>query len=287
MIIHRHSKIIMGGGVCLLIALTGVVATANANVTTTPPTDTIIETRDTAELAVPSTATIDVATPTTAKPKTEDIVSKSTASKEVTSKTSKDKDTTSSVASEKKHDEQKILQDEDTTSSVTSEEIHYVQIILQDEDTTSSTVSEEIQDEDITSSVTSEEMQDENTTSAVASEEMQDEDTTSTVASKPSWNGPVLTASAGIVQGPSGNETYYNLDMSGVISIMQSLGYDYEYWIRDDGVKMYGDYVMCAADLSIRPKGTLIETSLGTGIVCDTGGFVSIDNTRLDIAVSW
>ena len=90
-----------------------------------------------------------------------------------------------------------------------------------------------------------------------------------------------------MVQGPSGNETYYNLDMSGVVSIMKGLGYDYKYWVRDDGVKMYGDYVMCAADLNLRPKGTIVETSLGLGIVCDTGGFVDWDNTRLDIAVNW
>ena len=101
------------------------------------------------------------------------------------------------------------------------------------------------------------------------------------------WDGPVLTSFAGIVAGPSGNETYYNLDMSGVISIMQNAGYNYNYWVRDDGVKMYGDYVMVAADLSIRPRGTIIPTSLGLGIVCDTGGFVGWDNTRLDIAVTW
>ena len=101
------------------------------------------------------------------------------------------------------------------------------------------------------------------------------------------WDGPVLNPFDGIVSGPSGNETYYNLDMSGVISIMQSSGYDYQYWIRDDGVKMYGPYIMCAADLSIRPRGSLVETSLGTAIVCDTGGFVEWDNTRLDIATTW
>ena len=39
-----------------------------------------------------------------------------------------------------------------------------------------------------------------------------------------SWDGPVLTASAGTINGPSGKETYYNLNMSGVVSIMRSLG---------------------------------------------------------------
>ena len=103
----------------------------------------------------------------------------------------------------------------------------------------------------------------------------------------PEWNGAVLTASAGRIQGPSGEETYYNLPMDGVISIMRSCGYDYEYWVRDDGVKMYGDYVMCAANLDLRPRGSLIQTSLGMGIVCDTGGFAYSNPTQLDIAVTW
>lgn len=102
-----------------------------------------------------------------------------------------------------------------------------------------------------------------------------------------SWDGPILNSYNGLISGPSGNETYYNLYMGGVIANMQSLGYDYDYWVRDDGVKMYGDYVMVAADLSIRPKGTIVETSLGEGIVCDTGGFVNWDSTRLDIATAW
>ena len=95
------------------------------------------------------------------------------------------------------------------------------------------------------------------------------------------WDGPVLTASAGVVYGPSGKETYYNLDMSGVISNMNNLGYYYSYWVRDDGVKMFGGYVMCAAALDIHPRGSLVETSLGTGIVCDTGGFAYSINITL------
>ena len=52
-----------------------------------------------------------------------------------------------------------------------------------------------------------------------------------------SWDGPVLTASAGMITGPSGKETYYNLNMSGVVSIMRSLGNTDEYWVRDDGAR--------------------------------------------------
>lgn len=101
------------------------------------------------------------------------------------------------------------------------------------------------------------------------------------------WNGPVLTASAGTITGPSGKETYYNLNMSGVVSIMRGLGNNDEYWVRDDGVKMLGNYVMVAANLNVHPRGSLVETSLGMGIVCDTGSFASGNPNQLDIAVSW
>ena len=100
-------------------------------------------------------------------------------------------------------------------------------------------------------------------------------------------NGNCLTAAGGVFYGPSGKETYYNLDMSGVISIMRGIGNNDQYWVRSDGVKMLGDYVMVAANLNIRPRGSLVETSLGTGIVCDTGGFAAVNPTQLDIAVNW
>lgn len=101
------------------------------------------------------------------------------------------------------------------------------------------------------------------------------------------WDGPVLNPIAGIVEGPSGLESYYNLDMSGIIATMREMGNNDEYWIRSDGVKMLGNYIMCAANLSLRPRGTLVESSLGTCIVCDTGGFASYNPTQLDIAVTW
>ncbi|WP_294729521.1 hypothetical protein [uncultured Faecalibaculum sp.] len=102
-----------------------------------------------------------------------------------------------------------------------------------------------------------------------------------------SWNGPVLTPSAGVVQGPSGRETYYNLDMSGVVSVMRGMGNNDPYWVREDGAKMLGDYVMVAAHLGLRPRGSLIPTSMGMGIVCDTGGFAAANPTQLDIATAW
>ncbi len=103
-------------------------------------------------------------------------------------------------------------------------------------------------------------------------------------------SGAHLTMQGGTFNGPSGKETYYNLDMSSCIGIMRNMGYsesDYPYWVREDGVKMLGDYVMCAAELSTRPKGTIIETSLGQAIVVDTGSFAYGNPTQIDLCVTW
>jgi hypothetical protein len=101
------------------------------------------------------------------------------------------------------------------------------------------------------------------------------------------WNGEVLDSYNGTVKGPNGKETYYNLNMSGVIQIMKDLGYNYEYSVRSDGVKMYGPFIMVAADLSMRPRGSIIKTSLGWAMVCDTGAFVEWNPYQLDIAAAW
>ena len=100
-------------------------------------------------------------------------------------------------------------------------------------------------------------------------------------------DGAGLTASKGVHYGPSGKETYYNLNMSGVIDIMRGMGNNDNYWVRSDGVKMLGNYVMVAADLNTRPRGSIVDTSLGQGIVCDTGGFAASNPTQLDIATAW
>lgn len=102
-------------------------------------------------------------------------------------------------------------------------------------------------------------------------------------------NGPSehhLTKQSGVFQGPSGTEKYYNLNMSKCVSIMQSYGYNYEYWVRSDGVKMFGDYVMIATNTYVYPKGTIMETSLGTAIVVDH--CVAAERSQMiDICVSW
>ena len=44
---------------------------------------------------------------------------------------------------------------------------------------------------------------------------------------------------------------------------------------------------MVAANFDIRPLGTIVETSLGTGIVSDCGEFVEENPTQIDVAVTW
>lgn len=104
------------------------------------------------------------------------------------------------------------------------------------------------------------------------------------------YNGPKLTKQKGVNYGPTGKETYYNLDMSGVVSIMRGMGFseeEYPYWERSDGCKMLGNYIMVAADLNTFPRGSVVQCSLGEALVCDTGGFAAYDNTQLDIATNW
>ena len=104
------------------------------------------------------------------------------------------------------------------------------------------------------------------------------------------YSGAVLNPSAGAILGPSGKETYYNLDMSGVVRIMRNMGYsaeEYPYWVRSDGAKMLGSYVMVAANLNLRPRGSIVLCSLGEAIVADTGGFAEGNPTQLDIATAW
>lgn len=102
------------------------------------------------------------------------------------------------------------------------------------------------------------------------------------------WKGSVITKQGGVNYGPTGIETYYNLPMGGCISMMRNLGYSekkYPYWVRNDGCKMLGDYIMVGAYLQKYPKGTILECSRGTCIVVDTG--YMRNTNHLDIAVAW
>ena len=76
--------------------------------------------------------------------------------------------------------------------------------------------------------------------------------------------------------------------MSGVVTKMHQLGFKGEYSVRSDGAKLFDGKVMIAADLSVYPRGTILYTSLGKSIVCDTGGFVrQYGSSAFDIATNW
>ena len=104
------------------------------------------------------------------------------------------------------------------------------------------------------------------------------------------WEGAKLNTIDGVVLGPNGYESYYNLPMGGIVSIMRSMGFsedEYPYWVRDDGCKMLGNYIMVAADLDKYPRGSTSMCSLGQCIICDTGGFIYSTNRTFDVAVAW
>lgn len=96
-----------------------------------------------------------------------------------------------------------------------------------------------------------------------------------------------LTASGGVNYYGDQKETYYNLNMNNVVNNAQNAGIEGDYWVRDDGVKMYGEYVIVAANQEVHPYGTTVDTSLGEGIVLDTGSFANGNPTQVDIATDW
>lgn len=98
--------------------------------------------------------------------------------------------------------------------------------------------------------------------------------------------GVMLTARMGVLQNAETGftETWYNLPMQKVVDRAASQGLSGDYWERADNMKMYGKYIILAADESI-PIGTVIETSRGTGIVLDR---TTTGNKKLiDLAVTW
>ena len=122
-------------------------------------------------------------------------------------------------------------------------------------------------------------------------EEVQEEYVSSpapiTQSSQQYYSTSGLTASGGVNYHGEQKETYYNLNMEQVVTNAQEAGIQGEYWVREDGVKMYGEYVIVAANLDVHPRGSTVETSLGTGIVLDTGGFATENPTQIDIATDW
>lgn len=94
----------------------------------------------------------------------------------------------------------------------------------------------------------------------------------------------VLTAALGRIQNGNITETWYDLPMDKVIANAQAAGIPCEYSVREDGVKMFGPWVIVAAHPSVT-RYTIVETSLGPGIVLDrhTTGDVNL----YDIATTW
>ncbi|HHW94930.1 MAG TPA: hypothetical protein GX736_03250 [Mogibacterium sp.] len=117
--------------------------------------------------------------------------------------------------------------------------------------------------------------------------DIENTETYKTVQGAYSWSGSVLSRSVGTVTGPNGRETYYNLNMSGVVDIMRNKGNTDTYWVRSDGCKMLGNYIMVAANMDVYPRGSIVRSSRGLAIVCDTGGFARSNPNQLDIAVDW
>lgn len=95
----------------------------------------------------------------------------------------------------------------------------------------------------------------------------------------------ILTARLGVINYDGHRETYYNLPMQRVVERAQQIGVQGEYSIREDGVKMYGPLVIVAADWDLHPYGTVVDTSLGLGIVLDT--HTAKDRATVDVATNW
>ena len=79
-------------------------------------------------------------------------------------------------------------------------------------------------------------------------------------------------------------ETYYDLNMSGVMGFCGKSGYS----VREDGAKIDDEgYIIIAANLSRYPRCSIVETSLGPGRVYDTGTFAETNPEQFDIATDW
>lgn len=95
----------------------------------------------------------------------------------------------------------------------------------------------------------------------------------------------VLSARLGRIRFNGHYETYYNLSMNRIVQRAQDRGIEGEYWEADNGCKMLGEFIICAG--ASNRYGEIIETSLGPGIIIDTGDFVKKEPTTIDIATNW
>lgn len=97
-----------------------------------------------------------------------------------------------------------------------------------------------------------------------------------------------LTRSGGVNYYNGTKETWYNLPMNRIYEKAdRNFGSHHKKWTDERGVKYYGTYIIVAAPFDVHPYGTNVETSLGTGIVLDTGAFAETNKNQIDIAVDW
>ena len=92
-----------------------------------------------------------------------------------------------------------------------------------------------------------------------------------------SSSGGKLTPSGGVFHGPSGKETYYSQRVlpGGGLNIPG------RHVVADGTIRDADGYVVIASD--VLPKGSITETSLGTGKVYDTG----VGHAGVDIYTNW
>ena len=93
----------------------------------------------------------------------------------------------------------------------------------------------------------------------------------------------ILTMRSGVNVFEGHKETYYNLPMRKICERAANNGLIADYSESEDGLKMYGPFVIVAADWNVHPYGSIVNTSRGIGIVLDTGEFTTADNQIIDI----
>ena len=122
-------------------------------------------------------------------------------------------------------------------------------------------------------------------------EKMNSADTSSQAVNPAPTSGNHLTKSGGRFNYNGHIETWYygntgnpQKDFNYPTSLLKKRGIEGKIWVRNDGCIMYGDYIILATNRSAIPIGTIVETSLGKGISCDTG---KLSKNQIDIATIW
>lgn len=112
---------------------------------------------------------------------------------------------------------------------------------------------------------------------AAAAKASTSNNTPTPVANYSSSGGGRLTPSGGVFHGPSGKETYYSQRVlpGGGLNIPG------RHVAADGTIRDADGYIVIASD--ILPKGSITETSLGTGKVYDTG----VGHAGVDIYTNW